>query len=1013
MTSLNRSRILNETVLHGTVDPFRFRPEENFCAGGASRTLVEIQPGYSDTGVVWQEAAYAIARRLADAVGFEQIVELGCGAGRKLRLMFDGFSANILQVDFADQREAYIDGEIELPKFAFARADFEDFGDLAALESVIQSEVSTLFILADVIEHLHDPRPVLRFLRRMLRRHPSNRAIISTVDRERVDGARASNVPDNPEHVRQWTLNEFGLALLASGFAIERIGRAPQNNYDASDCNSIAELSCSPSSYSRFLVRWGLGSAEHLVVTTEHAGLLRSGGIGSYQARANEAVDLSRQLLFVGGMGLPDQWRSALGRLRIVHAAEVCGLRGATLDQILTIDEDQVLQAVEQLVFLCDQIIVVEYQDYLGIGYRVAQAKRARLLPPEVTVLAYAHGSHFYLDYAAGELDINRTPEVDVKERLSLELADEVWFPSRYLADLYIQQQGLALRRSRLQPYPIDVKRSAGFQRHRPIDTIAFFGRASAQKGFPEFVAAISSLLDRSPVSPAANRIERIVLMGVHQNEAPAMLWPGVSVEWGAWSQAGAYDKLCELAPSTLVVLPYKGDNHPLAVFDVVESGCQILAFDVAGLPEILPEEMRGDVTCPPTSAALANGIETAVLLPFWRRIEIIQSLQRLLHEKYREVTRHYRLAVSSLAEARLGEIHANASLAAQLNGEANLSVIVPSLNGPAEYLSDVSRGIRCSLVRPRHVYFIDDASEEHNGRVIETAAQSLSDIPTTVIRNQLNLGLAASRNVGLAVVTTAYVCAHDDDNIVRNGFFSRACRILDENPDVAAVTTWSKTFQDGEDWMRFNPSAYAYRPLGQDLGLGLVNNVFGDALAVYRCEALRRIGGWDDKSRATWEDWALFLRLTAVGEKVWVIPKEMTLYRARANSMARTYATFPGRLRHARALAPLPMVHSLSVIRAACFRPLQPSFVPVHGTPAELELARSRLRGVEAELAAMTNSTSWKMTFPLRVLLESAPASFRSAMRSVAKVAWLLVTLQFRRLSRAARRLATQLSTD
>jgi len=130
-------------------------------------------------------------------------------------------------------------------------------------------------------------------------------------------------------------------------------------------------------------------------------------------------------------------------------------------------------------------------------------------------------------------------------------------------------------------------------------------------------------------------------------------------------------------------------------------------------------------------------------------------------------------------------------------------------------------------------------------------------------------------------------------------------------------VTSWHNYFRDGDRW---NFRAYpgrSYRPAGQDLGLGLSDNIFGDALAVYRTDVLKALGGWDATTEAMWEDWALFVRMTVAGHKIWVIPREMFLYREHAGAMSRTYNRFWGSLRLAGAFPNLPRSEAVSLARS------------------------------------------------------------------------------------------------
>jgi SAM-dependent methyltransferase len=986
-------------TLSGVVAPRGFTPEGNFLAGGAARRLVEVDRVYDDAAVVWQEAVYAVAREVADAGGHRRVVDIGTGSGVKLHTTFAGHPAVRLQTDWRDARIAPPGGA---PQPDFLAVNLEDFHDLEALEAALDPGDPTLFILSDVIEHLQDPRPLLRTLRRLLKRHAGNRLVISTPDRHRVDGAGAEGIPDNRGHVRQWTLNEFGLAMLACGFEVRRIGRLPQNEHDPHGRTTCCELSCTPERHAAWLASHGLPpAADHLVLTTEHARAARTGGIGTYIQLAQEADGLPRLILFAGGMGLPEAgWAEAARANGWIHVSDICGRGARPLHEVAAPDADEILQAVLQALFLYDEVRLIEYQDYLGIGHRVAQAKRAGLLPPSVTVMAFAHGNHLYLDAAGGEVTGTRPPGTDARERLAVELADVVAFPSRYIRDLYVGMGGFRMRAERHLPLPILIHPTGLDDLSRgPIRNLVFYGKQTPQKGFHDFVDAVLALFSDPAHADAAARVQRVVLMGVTDADPRLSALP-VRVEHGVWSRAEAVDMLRGFAPDSLLVLPYRGDNHPLSVFEVVGHDCQLLAFDIGGVPELLPEELREQLLCAPDALSLAQGMARACRLTHWERCRLVEATRRRVSGIYWDHAATYRATIAELKRGQPPRPRAAEPGA--------VTVVVPNLNGTRELLEDAATGLRNSFHRPARVILADDGSTPEGLAVLEASVAAFGDIPTEVVRNPRNLGLAATRNVGLERAETPYLCPHDNDNILLNRFLQTACRILDDNPEVAAVTTWSWYFEDGKPWQKAGAAGADYRPVGADLGLSLRVNAFGDALGVYRVSDLRAVGGWGGESKAKWEDWQLFLRLLAAGKDVWVIPQPNLLYRVRQGSMLRSYPDFPAWLRLADALPGIPREQAVSLLRALWtpsaavgtdLVPLLPKLrwleTELHETRHALEALRhghaAGEQGAQAELArlrAIESSTIWRATTRVRLALAGHP-TLRRALRAPLAAAW------------------------
>lgn len=661
--------------------PRDFRPEQNFFSGGGCRRLLERAAAPAS----WQAAAMAMAARMA-------------GATHAIR-----------DIDFCSA--------------------LEDPGVLAE----ISAASATVFVLADVLHRLADPRPLLAALRQKLRAHPGHRVLAVTPER----GPGGDGLPPDPSHARLWTKPEFLRAMEAAGFKVLRSGHLPDE--PAGEKTMFCELACTPAHYHRFLHAAGLPPPEpHLVLTTEPPGA--ASPVGQYL----RAAGTPRLILLAG------------------HA-ESCiplsdfGGPGAA-------EPDEFLAAVLQLLFLYDDISLIEYQDTGGIGLRVAQARRAGMIAPHVTVLAYAHGNGIAADAAAGVIDRRRLPKVSAAERLSVELADMVAFPSPARQALY-ESAGIKPR-AVMPPYPA--------------------------------------------------------------NDAEKQQWR---------------------------------------------------------------ETMAG---------FLSAGGEAA----------------------------------------RPGDV----------------AILLTNFNGTAEYLADATAGIRAATPRPARLIAVDDGSSDENFLLLVRMTESLDGLAVDIIRHGESRGPAAARNSGLARVKTAYFCAHDNDNIMRRRFLGIACRMLEENQNLAAVTCWMDYFEDGADWRAEAGVRNDYRPLGADLGICMSDNVVGDNFAVYRTAAVRAIGGWDETGRAMWEDWQLFNRLMVAGYDVWTIPLALTLHRNRPGSVSGANSQFGGWLLIARSLPGLPRNQAISLMQSLW-----------HSAPVPPPVDQAEL----AELRLIANSNAWRLTRRLLSVLE------------------------------------------
>jgi hypothetical protein len=107
-------------------------------------------------------------------------------------------------------------------------------------------------------------------------------------------------------------------------------------------------------------------------------------------------------------------------------------------------------------------------------------------------------------------------------------------------------------------------------------------------------------------------------------------------------------------------------------------------------------------------------------------------------------------------------------------------------------------------------------------------------------------------------------------------------------------IVPYLEAFDDGDQWQTYDSTRYIYRPLGQGIIFGQLENRFGHANSAYRVSDIKSVGGWNQDSRAMWEDWELFGKLACTGRTITIIPTIAVLYRVQPKSMARTYARFP-----------------------------------------------------------------------------------------------------------------------
>jgi glycosyltransferase involved in cell wall biosynthesis len=148
-----------------------------------------------------------------------------------------------------------------------------------------------------------------------------------------------------------------------------------------------------------------------------------------------------------------------------------------------------------------------------------------------------------------------------------------------------------------------------------------------------------------------------------------------------------------------------------------------------------------------------------------------------------------------------------------------------------------------------------------------------------------MNAGLGTARNFGISQSRGRYIVPVDADNMLEPTFVERGVALLESQPDLAYVTSWSRYVD--EDGIEFDPPDEGYQPMGGVTDLVRVTNVAGDATSVIR-RHLFDLGFAYSHDLTSFEDWSFYRDLGESGYEGFVIPERLFRYRIRRDSMFR-----------------------------------------------------------------------------------------------------------------------------
>ncbi len=183
------------------------------------------------------------------------------------------------------------------------------------------------------------------------------------------------------------------------------------------------------------------------------------------------------------------------------------------------------------------------------------------------------------------------------------------------------------------------------------------------------------------------------------------------------------------------------------------------------------------------------------------------------------------------------------------------VAVVVAAFNAEKTITAAVASVIANSV--PLHVFVVDDGSRTPVAECLQRFSRDV-----TILRLDGNVGPAAARNVALRRILDEgfkYVAIMDADDVSFPNRLAAQAAFLDRNPNVGAVGTWTRFFDDetGET-VRVNrrpTSPAAVR------NLMFFNIGISHASAMIRVEALRTVGLYSQDYPAA-EDYELLRRI-------------------------------------------------------------------------------------------------------------------------------------------------------
>lgn len=213
------------------------------------------------------------------------------------------------------------------------------------------------------------------------------------------------------------------------------------------------------------------------------------------------------------------------------------------------------------------------------------------------------------------------------------------------------------------------------------------------------------------------------------------------------------------------------------------------------------------------------------------------------------------------------------------------VSVVLPIYNG-RQYLERAIGSILDQTITDIELILVDDRSSDDSLEIASTFA----DPRVTIIRNQVNMGLAASLDLGIESSSSSLIARQDQDDWAAPNRLARQIEFLNENRDVGLVGTWAQVIAVGDQ--DSSTVIHEHRHPTDDAELRwrlLWNSPFVHSSIMMRRDLVRRAGGYSaGGSQHFPEDYSLWVRMAGICALA-NIPEFLQVYRQTPSGLSRT----------------------------------------------------------------------------------------------------------------------------
>lgn len=209
------------------------------------------------------------------------------------------------------------------------------------------------------------------------------------------------------------------------------------------------------------------------------------------------------------------------------------------------------------------------------------------------------------------------------------------------------------------------------------------------------------------------------------------------------------------------------------------------------------------------------------------------------------------------------------------------VSFVICEHNTPVEYFREAIKSVLSQTYKNIEVVLVDDKTN-----IDLDSEELLKDKRIKTIHNETNMGLAASRNVGIANSNGKYIAIMDTDDICEPNRIAEQVKYMEKHSGVICAGSYVQLFGERTIKQKYSINSTDYYRCRLFFGN---SPTLTNPSVVIRKEALEKYNIKYDESLFSSEDYMMWVRLSEIG-KFHIIKKVLLNYRIRKGQMSQVY---------------------------------------------------------------------------------------------------------------------------